>query len=96
VLRSGTRRSFSREVCELVYKAQNGYCKLCLNKIVDYHHRLPNTKTNNKLYPHFIHSIFNCYGLSRGCHLARKKEVSITPDEAMAYECWLKVYHDSP
>lgn len=85
----GRKRSFSPTVRELVYRAQHGICKNCLQPMTDYHHRLPNTKTNNRLYPKFLHSIFNCVGLCRRDHEQMKHLFIVMPDEAMAYEAWL-------
>lgn len=77
------------EVRELVFQAQHGYCKLCICHCTELHHRLPNTKTNRKLFPLFIDSPFNLYGVDKNCHLSRKKEMNIPEDEAMLYESWL-------
>lgn len=86
---SGRKRSFSPTVRRLVRDAQHGMCKNCLEPLTDFHHRVANSKTNRKLFPRFIHSIFNCLGLCRRCHTQSSYRYHITLDEAMAYESWL-------
>ena len=89
---SGKRRSFSPTVRELVRDAQHGVCDNCdENKIQDFHHRVSNSVTNNKLYPHFLHAPFNCVGLCRDCHDGASHYFNIQPDTAMAYETYLKL-----
>ena len=86
------RKTFSKTTRELVRDAQHGRCDHCSsNAITDYHHRVPNTKTNNRLYPYFLHSIFNCVGLCRNCHDNCKHNYNILPDMAMAYNVWLGI-----
>lgn len=38
-------------------------------KVTDMHHRLHNTKTNRKVFPLFINSVFNMWMVSNGLHL---------------------------
>ena len=78
------------EVRELVFKAQHGFCKLCICHCTELHPRLPNTKTNRKLFPLFIDSPFNLCGMDKNCHESKKQEVAITEDEAVMYESYLK------
>lgn len=85
------RKSFPQTTKWMVYNAQHGYCRLCDQPMTDWHHRVPNTKTNANMFPAFIHSIFNCVGLCRACHDDRKAECHITLDEAKAYETWLRM-----
>ena len=83
-------KGFSEETRQAVYGAQNGRCKICVEPIVDFHHKLPNTKINRKLFPLFINSVFNCAGLSRDCHTNKSYLFKVTEKEAQMYENWLK------
>ena len=87
--------TFSSETRRLIEQGQHGVCHLCLNPIRDFHHKIPNTKTNRKLFPKFIQSIFNAVGLCRGCHVNRIKDpaVRLSLDMARAYEEWLQDGH---
>ena len=38
-------------------------------KVTDMHHRLHNTKTNRKVFPLFINSVFNMWMVNNGLHL---------------------------
>ena len=82
--------TFDKEVRELAHAAFGGRCWICLEPGVEYHHRLANTVTNNRLYPNLLHSIFNCAFLCRDCHVQRKHELNFTPGMARAYEYTLK------
>lgn len=84
------QKGFDPTIKRLVHEAQHGFCKLCQNQLMDFHHRMPNTKVNNLLCPRFIPSIFNCAGLCRNCHTNRIHELKITEGEALAYEEWLE------
>jgi 5-methylcytosine-specific restriction endonuclease McrA len=84
-------KGFSKEVREAVVRSQHGYCDLCANKErLEVHHRVPNTKTNNKLFPLFLHSIFNAIALCYGCHTYKKHEYNISLDKAREYEEYLR------
>ncbi len=85
------KKTFSKDVREAVRRGQEGYCETCTNSIEDFHHRLANTKVNNKLYPRLIQSIFNCVGLCRWCHEKYSHQYNITEGMAMVYEQWLKM-----
>ena len=85
--------TFSEETREAIKYAQNEVCKVpgCYEKIDDYHHCLENTKPNRKLFPLFIHSIFNCVGIHRGHHDGPEKEqFKISVKLAEVYERWLE------
>jgi hypothetical protein len=82
--------TFSKEVRDAIYEAQNGRCKLCLDGIDDYHHRISNSITNQKLFPLFLQSVFAAVGLCRSCHESEAIYLlKITMKEAMAYENYL-------
>lgn len=85
-------KGFSIEVQRNILEAQNGYCavKNCYEVIEDFHHCLPNTKANRKLYPLFIDSPFNCKGLCRPCHINRSHLFRISDKEARMYEDFLR------
>jgi hypothetical protein len=85
--------AFSLIVREREYDAHNGYCRIkgCVKKIHSFHHRLPNTKSNRKLYPKFIDSQFNCAGLCDHHHTFHASEAGdITVKEAVIYEQYLE------
>ena len=84
------KETFSDEVKQLIYKAQNGYCKGCNNMIHSFHHKLPNNQANRKRYPHFIHSPMNCAGLCLNCHTNKSHLFKISIGEATIYEKWLE------
>ncbi len=86
-------KGFSEELKQEVSTAQNGKCYLCTKPIVDYHHCLPNTEVNRKLFPAFLNSPFNCRGLCRHCHEQRKAELKISENEAAMYELYLTGKH---
>jgi len=84
--------TFSEETRNAVYEAQNGYCATegCLNPIHSFHHKLHNTKGNRKLFPLFIHSVFNCVGLCYNCHKNKSHLFRITEALAKVYEYFLR------
>ena len=82
-------KTFSDDVRERIYEAQNGICALCTNPIHSFHHIVPNTKVNNSLYPHFLHTPFNCVGLCFHDHQHRKHEIRISYKLAEYYEEYL-------
>ena len=81
-------KGFSKEVREAIDRGQRGYCAAegCTKPIDDYHHMLHNTKTNRKLFPKFINSIWNCVGLCREDHQNLSHLWSISEDMAREYE----------
>ena len=82
--------TFSKETKLQIVEAQNHKCLLCSDPIVDIHHKLYNTKPNNKLYPIFVNSILNAVGLCFSCHTHRKHELNIPYKIAGAYEKYLR------
>lgn len=87
--RKDEKKTFSADTRDLAKRAYNGYCWICSERGVDIHHRVPNTVTNNKLYPNLLHSIFNASNLCRNCHDNKKAQLDITPGLARAYEEYL-------
>lgn len=85
---------FSDGVKQAEYDAHNGYCRIenCGQKIDDYHHRFPNTKVNQKLFPLFLQSIFNCAGICRHHHQRHTMVpgLKITEAETRIYEEYLR------
>jgi len=91
------RPNFSEGVRQGIYAAQNGFCAVdgCLERIVDIHHRLSNTKVNQKLFPLFLQSPFNGEGICRGHHQGPEKEqFKITEQQARMYEEYLQKIKD--
>jgi len=84
-------KPFPEHVKLAVMDAQHGKCaeRDCYGKIVDFHHCKPNSKINNKLYPLFIPSIFNCKGCCRW-HREHYAQWNITDALCGTYEEWLE------
>lgn len=89
-------KGFPVNIQRQVFEAQNGMCAVlnCYNTIQDFHHRLPQNKTNRKLYPLFIDSPFNCVGLCRDCHTNRSHLFRINDKLAQVYEDYLRNFAD--
>lgn len=87
---SWEKPNFSETVKREALEACNGYCSNdgCINRVVDFDHIMPNTKSNNNLFPLFIQSIFNCMPVCRDCHTNRK--FKITYQWAEKYENFLQ------
>ena len=85
------KETFPEDVKMAIFKSQHGMCanEGCFNPIVDFHHCKHNTIPNNKRYPLFLHSIFNCKGLCFKAHEHYAKW-NISDDLAEAYENWLR------
>ena len=86
-------KPFPENIKMAVYEAQNGVCAVegCLGYIHSFHHCKPNTKTNNKLYPLFTQSIFNCRGVCSEHH-TNYAQWNITDALCRAYEEWLEQF----
>ena len=84
-------KPFPENIKLAIILAQSGLCAVegCKNVFVDFHHCEPNSKTNNKLYPLFIPSIFNCKGLCTKHH-TNYAQWNITDALCRAYEEWLR------
>lgn len=88
------KKTFSVEVKIRESEAHTGYCRIkgCVKKIHSFHHRLPNTKSNQKKYPLFLQSQFNIAGLCDVHHINHSSTgIDITEREAAAYEEYLKL-----
>jgi len=83
-------KPFPENIQRAIYEAQNGYCKNCLNPIVDFHHKLKNSKSNNSKYPVLVNSCINCVGLCRECHSSKSHLFRIKPEIASLYEEFLE------
>lgn len=84
-------KTFSPKVRQMIFNASAGLCqcsKECIKHITEYHHMLPNTKVNQKLYPLFLQSPMNCLGINNDCHMTKPK---VKVPEAFARTCeeWL-------
>ena len=69
-----TKHTFSTEVREKIVEATGGHClcsEECTHLATEFHHILANTKVNQKLFPHFIQSIFNCCPINHACHMTK-------------------------
>lgn len=88
--------NFSELTRLLAIQSTHGFCAVddCINAAVDFHHRLANTKLNNKKFPLFTQSIFNCFIICRDHHdnYSLLKNVKITEVQAEAYEQWLRQF----
>lgn len=84
-------KTFLPEVRKLASMGSYGYCQCsqgCTEIATEFHHMMPNTKTNNILYPLFLHSLFNCCHIAHGCHMNKPKR-KIREADAAAYEIYL-------
>ena len=84
------KTTFSPETKQSIAESQNNYCKLCLNPIHSYHHKLQNTVANRKKFPLFLHSPMNGVGLCENAHKNKAHKFKITTQEAEVYENWLR------
>ena len=86
-------KTFPDSVKIAVGEAQHGMCAIegCYEPIHSFHHCKHNTIPNNKLYPLFLHSIFNCKG---SClkHHEHYAIWNISDDLAEAFENWLRKF----
>lgn len=86
--------TFNNIVRESVLEAYNGYCCVdgCYEKAIECHHALHNTEINQKLYPLFIQSVWNCKPVCRKHHDSYRQfsELNITTKLARVYEQYLK------
>lgn len=87
------QRIFPKELKLSLHDASGGYCQCtpeCLEKADQGHHIVPNTKTNQKLYPLYLQSPFNYCSINHGCHL--NKPLPRQPNEAhlRVYESYLQ------
>lgn len=85
-------KTFSDKTRSMMLVASGGYCQcstLCQQPVTEYHHNVPNTKINQRLWPLFLQSPFNCIPINNGCHL--NKPLPQKPNEATiaAYEEYL-------
>ena len=87
-------KGFSEEVRQDIFNCQNGKCKVlnCYEDIVDFHHKISNTKVNQKLYPNLIQGIYNIVGLCRECHINRSHLFRLTDKEALCCENYLNEF----
>lgn len=86
--------TFNSEVRENVLKAYNNYCGVegCFKPAIEFHHAIHNTEQNQKKYPLFIESPFNCRPICRYHHNAYGQfvELNITDRLAQVYEDYLQ------
>lgn len=91
---SFTRITFKAGVREAEAQAHSGYCRVknCVEKIHSFHHRLANTKPNQKRFPLFLQSQFNCAGVCEPHHVnnASVPGLNVSEREAVAYELYLQ------
>lgn len=86
--------SFSDGVKNYMLEIYSDYCLVdcCLDRAVDFHHKLNNTKSHREMFPLFINSPFNCAPVCRNHHNSHAEypELNISEDEADVYENYLK------
>ena len=85
-------KTFSDKTRTMMLVASNGYCQCSKNctKLADQaHHKLSNTKVNQRLYPLFLQSPFNCAMLNHDCHIS-KPLPRIRECEVIVYEEYLQ------
>jgi len=87
------RPNFSEGVRQAIFTSQNCVCAVdsCYEAIVDFHHRLENTKPHQKLFPLFLQSPFNGVGICRDHHVGPEKEkFKIREKQGRMYELYLQ------
>ena len=89
-MKPASGRTFDAEVRELAGNVFHGRCWICEKPGQEFHHRVSNSVVGNRLYPNFLHSVFNCCLLCRDCHANRLHEMDIPDSMARAYELYLK------
>ena len=84
-------KTFSDNTRCMMLTANNGYCAYpgCFNKATEFHHKFPNTTVNQRLYPLFLQSPFNCMPICNDCHMVKPK-IKIREQEAIAFEVFLQ------
>ena len=83
--------NFTEETKRAMYAASSGYCqcsKECVEPISEFHHVFPNTKVNNKKYPLFLQSPFNCCPIFRDHHVSNRPTIS--ENLVIVYEEYLR------
>ena len=85
-------KTFSKEVREAMYRSSGGRCQmpLCTKQVTEFHHLLSNTKVNQKLYPMFLQSPFNCLPICNDCHMTKPKQ-RISENLVIVFEQYLNV-----
>lgn len=87
-------QTFSQEIREGLFNAFHGFCSIpdCHNQALEMHHVLPNTKRNQKKFPLFLQSPFNCCPICKSCHEKYSifEWLKITEKQAEVYEKYLK------
>lgn len=83
-------KTFSDKTRVMMLVSANGYCQYqgCYNRATEFHHKMPNTLVNQKLYPLFLQSPFNCLPICSDCHMTKPK-IKINESLAAAYEEFL-------
>jgi len=83
------KNEFPRGIKEAVLEAIGGKYrnKDCLEKAVEFHHVISNSKVNQKKFPLYLQSPFNCYSICYDCH--HNKPLPKKPTELM-----IQVYED--
>jgi len=90
--------TFSRDTREAVQAAQHFTSKIGNDPIEEFHHLVPNTLPNQKKWPIFLQSPFNCVGITHAEHDSSKIYTElrkITDKEADVYEAFLQKLLDS-
>lgn len=84
-------KDFPKELKIQIAEAHNGYCahEKCHRKVHSIHHRVPNTKANQKLFPLFLQSPFNAVPLCEYCHREFAHFYKISYKVAELFEQWL-------
>lgn len=85
-------KTFSPRTREMMLRVSNGKCQCsfeCVKQVTEFHHKLPNTKVNQKLFPLFLQSPFNCLPINNDCHMSKPK-IKVSESEATVFEEFLK------
>ena len=83
-------KTFSKEVREAMLNAYSGYCANCHRQATGFHHRIANTKYNQKRFPLLLQSVYNAVPLCEICHREYHHKYDIPERVAEVYERYLK------
>jgi hypothetical protein len=74
---------FKEDLRAKITKSTGGFCQIekCVNEATELHHITPNTKVNQKKFPLYLQSPFNCFPICNDCHMT--KPLPNKPTEAM-------------
>jgi len=76
-------KGFDPKTKEIMLEAYSWMCAMpgCFERVEHFHHVVPDTKINNKRWPLYIQSPFNCFPICSTCHM--NKPLPVKPSERL-------------